>query len=134
MAASGAGEEDAEDEEEVQNAADILLNAAARLKSSRRRQAEAEKHDNEKLFKQSIGSNLTFGSTIMLRHVKSNKFLTVDRQEIAVSEPENLRVYLDDEGSPSSWLTIQVYNAIDKEGDKFMSMNSVNLVSPKATA
>lgn len=127
-AASGAGEEDAEDEEEVQNAADILLNAAARLKSSRRRQAEAEKHDNEKLFKQSIGSNLTFGSTIMLRHVKSNKFLTVDRQEIAVSEPENLRVYLDDEGSPSSWLTIQVYNAIDKEGDKLMSMNSVNLV------
>ena len=116
-----------EDEEQEGADEDLLLNKAARMRASRKRNVENEKIDNEKNFAKSIGAPIKFGDEIMLRHVKSNKFVTIC-QEIARSEPENLRVYLDPQGSPSSWWTIQVHNKLEKEGDELMTASDVLFV------
>jgi hypothetical protein len=69
--------------------------------------AANEERMNEKLMALKLGKPVTYGDVIQLRHVKSNKFLTVSPMlALAKDEKENLRVSLERYGDSTSWLEI----------------------------
>ena len=76
------------------------------FESTLRRVKENETKLNAVLMKQKSGETLRFGDTIQLLHVCSGKFLSVDPSNIAETERENLRCYLDKDGTPYSCFTV----------------------------
>ncbi len=87
---------------------------------------ENEKELNDRYMKQKIGSNVCFGDTIQLLHVKSQLYLVVSTNKTAEVERENLRVYLSD-GNQSSWLQIDPRYKIDRDGDYVSNCSEVYL-------
>lgn len=62
-----------------------------------------------------FGQPVCFNDMIQLQHVTSMKFVTVQSSEVAVMEPENLKVYLDAVGSTESHLCLFAKLRIDEE-------------------
>ncbi|KAH8083393.1 Inositol 1,4,5-trisphosphate receptor [Aureococcus anophagefferens] len=89
----------------------------SKLVDSLQRSMENEKRLNDTYMQQSIGNPIKFGSTIQLLHVKSRKYITVDPNEVASHERENLSVRLSESGSSLSWFTLLPCYKIDREGD-----------------
>lgn len=81
-----------------------------------RRAALNEQRLNEKLMGLRKGKPVAFGDPIQLRHVKSQKFLTVSIDTLARDERENMRVYLNAEGDSLSCLGFMPRYRFDKEG------------------
>lgn len=77
--------------------------------------------------KQKMGKPVLFGDTVQLLHVKSGKYLTITPGILAKEERENLRVCLDVDGSPFSWLNIIPRFKIDREGDQILSGTEIYL-------
>jgi hypothetical protein len=65
-----------------------------------------EESENHAEFGRLAGNTLSYGQTVQLLHVKSNKFVTVTSKEIAEIETHCLRVYLDPMGNEGSWFTL----------------------------
>jgi hypothetical protein len=86
------------------------------LISQLHRAAVNEGRLNEKLMLMKIGKPVAFGDVIQLRHVKSNKYLTVNSTTLAQQERENLRICLDSYGDPLSWLEFMPRSKGDREG------------------
>jgi hypothetical protein len=97
------------------------------LISQLHRAAVNEGRLNEKLMAMKIGKPVAFGDVIQLRHVKSNKYLTVNATTLARQERENLRVSLDSYGDPLSWLEFMPKSKGDREG-LLISANSETLL------
>lgn len=68
--------------------------------------AVVEKDQNVLEQKRAIGEALRYGAIIQLLHVKSNKFLTVNKRLPAHLEKNAMRVTLDSDGSEGSYMVV----------------------------
>ena len=83
-----------------------------------RKSMENEERMNAKLMKMKTGKPVAYGDIIQLRHVKSQKFMTVSSMHLAKNERENMRVNLHVNGSVLSYLVIAPRFKIDHEGEE----------------
>jgi hypothetical protein len=97
------------------------------LISQLHRAAVNEGRLNEKLMLMKIGKPVAFGDVIQLRHVKSNKYLTVNSTSLAQQERENLRICLDSYGDPFSWLEFMPRSKGDREGSSISANSEILL-------
>jgi inositol 1,4,5-triphosphate receptor type 1 len=68
--------------------------------------AEKEREQNELEYGKMLGSLIQYGSSIQLLHVKSDKFVTMQKNSPAKQERNAMRVYLDRLGNEESWFFV----------------------------
>jgi hypothetical protein len=71
------------------------------------RAAANERILNKKLMTQKIGTPVIFGDVVQLKHLVSNKFLSVSMTDLALHERENMKVLNLLNGSPYSCISFQ---------------------------
>lgn len=96
--------------------------------------AQKEREQNDTEAKARRGKTVQYGELIQLKHVKSRKYITVNRNEAARVERTAFRVYLDGEGNDGSAMYIEPFLKIRSNGDRVVVGDKIMLVPQAATS
>jgi hypothetical protein len=105
----------------------VFLEQQNELLGTLRRVNRKETEMNKKLMADQMGSDIVYGQVIQLKHKKSGKFLSVSKDDTALSETENFRVHLCDRASTLSWFTVQPAKAFQSDNEPIMNLNDAFL-------
>uniref|UniRef100_A0AC35GCA8 Inositol 1,4,5-trisphosphate receptor n=1 Tax=Panagrolaimus sp. PS1159 TaxID=55785 RepID=A0AC35GCA8_9BILA len=90
--------------------------------------ADKEREQNDLEYRKMLGNVIQYGTSIQLVHVKSDKYLTMQKNSPARQERNAMRVYLDKLGNEGSWFTVEpVYKHVSI-GDNVMSGERICLI------
>ncbi|EGT46599.1 hypothetical protein CAEBREN_30230 [Caenorhabditis brenneri] len=90
--------------------------------------ADKEREENEAEFQKTLGNVIQYGSMIQLLHVKSNKYITVQKNSPAKRERNAMKVYLDRAGNEGSWFIIEPAYKHYAIGDNVSAGNKISLI------
>ena len=93
-------------------------------------ESEKEKRKNEADNLKMHGQEITFGSSIQLRHVSTGFFLTVQKMR-ARDEPKNRLMDLDETGNERCWLKVTLGYQAQNEGEKVRYNDDICLETVK---
>ncbi|KAL7072863.1 hypothetical protein ACQ4LE_007933 [Meloidogyne hapla] len=91
--------------------------------------AEKEREQNRNDYTKMLGNIIQYGSSIQLLHVKSDKYLTMQKNSPARQERNAMRIYLDKLGNEGSWFFVEPAYKHVSLGDNVMSGERITLVS-----